>query len=397
MIPIAEALEIVRAQTPKLSPEIVRLEDSVGRILFSDTFADTDMPPFDRSQMDGFAVRAADTKNVPAKLALVGESAAGRGWHGELLPGQAVRIMTGAPVPAGADAVQKLELADENETHVTINEPAIPDKFIVRRGTEIRDLEVLFQSGERITPGMIAALAAFGYDRVKASRCPNVSILSTGSEIVEIDEVPGPDQIRNSNSAMLDALARGAGANTKVIPLVSDDLEKLKEAISSATGSDILVITGGVSVGKYDLTKVALEELGAEIFVEKVRLRPGKPMTFARLGETLIFGLPGNPVSAIVTFYLFVREAILGMQSANVTQLRSGNAILTKCVRAAKERETYLPCSLHTGKEGHLFAEALKFGGSSDFVGFAKAEALIKLERGQILDEGDVVEFLWIE
>ena len=197
---------------------------------------------------------------------------------------------------------------------------------------------------------------------------------------------------------MLKALSEQAGAVAKILPQTGDDLLKLKVRISKAVGegSDILIITGGVSVGKYDLTKAALRELGAEIFFEKVRLRPGKPTVFARLNGTLIFGLPGNPVSAAVTFYLFVRTAILKLQNAAQTDLPAGFAVLTSIAKAAKERDTYLPARLETDKKGQLLATPLRWHGSSDFVGFAKAEVLILLARGKIAATNEVVKILFL-
>lgn len=197
---------------------------------------------------------------------------------------------------------------------------------------------------------------------------------------------------------MLKALSEQAGAVAKVLPQTGDDLQKLRARISKAVGerSDILIITGGVSVGKYDLTKAALRELGAEIFFEKIRLRPGKPTVFAKLHGTLIFGLPGNPVSAAVTFYLFVRTAILKMQNASQTDLPAGSAVLTSTAKAAKERDTYLPATLETDKNGRLLATPLRWHGSSDFVGFAGAEALILLARGKTVSTNEVVKVLFL-
>ncbi len=338
MIPISEALETISRKTPRLGTEQAVLSDSVGRILSDDVLADTDLPPFDRSQMDGYAVKAADTSDTPVSLKIVGESAAGRGWHNELREGEAVRIMTGAPVPAGADAVQKVELTSENGETVVIQKSVEPGRSIVRRADEVRKGEMVFAAGERITENMVAALASFGYATVSVTRKPTVSILSTGSEIVELEKTPGRDQIRNSNSVMIDVLARKYGCSTQRLPIVGDDLEKLKAAVAGALHSDILLITGGVSVGKYDLTKDALHALGAEVFFEKVRVKPGKPLVFAKLNNTLIFGLPGNPVSAAVTFYLFVRSAMLQMQGGSETSLRAGSAVVRRSVRAAKER-----------------------------------------------------------
>jgi molybdenum cofactor synthesis domain-containing protein len=366
-------------------------------LLADDIIADGDLPPFDRSQMDGYAAKAKDTDNAPVVLKIVGESAAGHGWHKTLRKGEAVRIMTGAPVPAGADAVQKVELTKEVDGEVTIHEAVALGKNIVRRGAEIKKGARLFRKGEIFTDRMIASLASFGYAQVRVHKRPAVSILSTGSEIVPIDKKPGRDQIRNSNSVMIKALCEKAGAVTKILPQTGDDLEKLKRTISKAvTGSNILVITGGVSVGKYDLTKPALRELGAEIFFERVRLKPGKPTVFARLGDTLIFGLPGNPVSAAVTFYLFVRYAIMQMQSASQADLPSGNAVVPVTTKGAKERDTYLPASLSTDAPGRLLATPLRWQGSSDFIGFAKADALIFVPAGEVIRESTAAQIVFL-
>jgi molybdenum cofactor synthesis domain-containing protein len=244
---------------------------------------------------------------------------------------------------------------------------------------------------------MIAGIAAFGYPKIKVVKRPAVAILSTGSEIVAIDKIPGRDQIRNSNSLMLKVLCERAGASAKMLPIVGDSLGKLKTSISRAAGkADILVITGGVSVGKYDLTKAALKELGAEIYFERVRLKPGKPAVFARLGNTLVFGLPGNPVSSAVTFYLFVRRAIRRMQNTNQVDLKVGNAIAASRMKGARERETYLPIALDTAENGSLMATPLKFGGSSDFVGFAHAEALAVIPKGNQIEIGAVVKIAFL-
>ncbi|HKP68293.1 MAG TPA: molybdopterin molybdotransferase MoeA, partial [Pyrinomonadaceae bacterium] len=266
----------------------------------------------------------------------------------------------------------------------------------------------LFQRGEIITDRMIASLASFGYANVKVAEPPTVAILSTGSEIVSIDKKPGRDQIRNSNSVMLKVLCERVGARVKILPQTGDDLNLLKQTISKAVGlgatrskiqnpkSKILLISGGVSVGKYDLTKPALRELGAEIFFERVRLRPGKPTVFGRLNKTLVFGLPGNPVSSAVTFYLFVRMAILLMQKASDVDLRKASAVLTAPARGAKERDTYYPATLATDRSGRLTATPLGWQGSSDFVGFANADALIVFPRGDVANAGDVRSIVYL-
>ncbi len=397
MIDISKAIKAIDRETGLLGTENITLSHAVGRILRENIIADTDLPPFHRSQMDGFALVASDTKNPPVSLKVVGESAAGRGWHKAMKRGQAVRIMTGAPLPKGADSVQKIELARESGNEVDILEPTEKGRFIVRKGSEIKKGRTVFKTGETITDTMIGTLAAFGYAKVKVSKQPRVSILGTGSEIVEIAIKPDRDQIRNSNSVMLDVLCQKFGATTTLFPITKDNISDLKFQISNAAKkADILVITGGVSVGKYDLTKKVLAYLGAKIFFDKVRLKPGKPAVFARLGKTLVFGLPGNPVSAAVTFHLFVRKAILATQAASSTALRNGFAVVATDAKAARERDTYLPSRLETDRSGRLIANPLKWQGSSDFVGYSRADSLIFVPKGGMINQGDVAKILFL-
>jgi molybdopterin molybdotransferase len=385
MISVAEAIQIVEAQTQILPPESVALADACHRFLAEDVIADSDLPPFDRSQMDGYAVRAADTKNAPVQLQIVGESAAGNGWHQEMKAGEAVRIMTGAPLPAGADSVQQVELTrDLSFEIVEIQKPVPSGRSIVTRGSEVKRGATVLRAGEQINPAVLATLASFGYAKVKVGRRPRVTVLATGSELVAVNEQPGPDQIRDSNNYSLGGYAELAGAQVERLPLAGDDVELLKHQISEAAErSEVVVTSGGVSMGVYDFTKAALKELNCEVFFERVALRPGKPTVFARLPNgTLVFGLPGNPVSVSVTFNLFARTAILQLQGAKQSRLMEQHAILAQDVKGAEGRESYLPASLRTDTEGRLIAEALKWGGSSDFVAFTRASALLIIDAG---------------
>ena len=397
MISVAKALKLVSQNVNSLAAERTDLAACVGRVLAEPVVADSDLPPFDRSQMDGFAVRSTDTSNAPVELKIVGESAAGDGWHNKLKRGEAVRIMTGAPVPKGADSVIRVELTSESNDVVTIHEDVEKGMSIVKRGAEIKSGKVVFKVGERITEKMIASLASFGYAKIEVARSPRVAILATGSEIVDIAKKPKRDQIRNSNSVMLDVLCRKFGSTTTVMPIAKDDILDLKLQISAAAkASDIVIITGGVSVGKYDLTKAALNELGAEIHFEKVALKPGKPTVFGRLGKTLVFGLPGNPVSSAVEFHLLVRVAILKLQSAPTSKSLTGNAILEIRAKAAHDRDTYIPASVSSDDSGRLVATTLKSQGSSDFIGFARADALVCIPMGERREAGEIVKILYI-
>jgi molybdenum cofactor synthesis domain-containing protein len=343
VISVAEAVEVVLRETTQLNAEFVPLDEALGYVLAREAVADMDLPPFDRAQMDGYAVRAADTARVPARLRVVGEAAAGRAWGGEVQAGEAVRIMTGAPVPVGADAVQQVELTREAEGVVEISKEVAVGHSVVPRGAEVRAGATVIAAGEVINSGVLAVLAAFGYAEVPVFRRPRVAVIATGSELVRVAERPGVAQIRDSNSYSLTALARGAGAEVARLPLAGDDLETLTEQIAEgASRADVLILSGGVSVGTYDFTKAALRALGAEIFFERVALKPGKPTVFARLGGKLIFGLPGNPVSVAVTFSLFARPALRAMLGGRTPVLPEESARLTQPVKGAAERASYL-------------------------------------------------------
>jgi molybdopterin molybdotransferase len=384
LLPIKDAIAIIIANCSSVETEKIPLTQSLGRILAEDIIADSDLPPFDRSQMDGYAVRAADTQSAPVRLRIVGESAAGRGWHNQLDRGQALRIMTGAPVPAGADAVQQVEKTREVENDVEVLEAVTMGRSIVKQGSETRKGETVLQRGEQISAAAVAVLASFGYAEVLASRQPRVAILATGSELVSVDQEPGEDQIRDSNNYSISAYSQLAGAVVTRRALSNDNPDVLSSAIiAAAEEADVIITSGGVSVGAYDFTKAVLRKMAGQIFFERVALRPGKPTVFAKLSNgSLMFGLPGNPVSVSVTFNLFVRTALLAMQGARELLLKANTAKLDHDVKGSSDRESYLPATLYTDEEGVLIAKPLKWGGSSDFVGFARATALIVIPEG---------------
>lgn len=399
MISVAEAIQVVRQQTQALSTERVALDQLLGRVLAEDVVADTDLPPFDRAQMDGYAVRAQDVKEAPVRLRIAGESAAGKGWHHQLEEGHAVRIMTGAPVPAGADSVQQVELTHElkDGTVVELLESVETGKSIVPRGSEITAGEVVLRAGTEINAAMMAVLAAFGYARVQVFRKPRVAVLATGSELVGVDQKPGQDQIRDSNNYSISAYAELAGAIVERMPLTGDETALLKHQIGEAAKRNHLIVTsGGVSMGVYDVTKAALKELDAEILFERVALRPGKPTVFARLPNgTLVFGLPGNPVSVSVTFNLFARTALLAMQGSAEPALKRETAVLARSVKGTSDRENYLPAQLTSNDDAELVAFPLKWGGSSDFVAFALTTALVIVPANvKTIEAGSLVSVL---
>ena len=400
MLRIEDALSIILDRTPTLGEEEVSLSAAVGRVLRREAVSDLDLPPFDRSRMDGYALRATDVEtagaNQPARLREIGQAAAGFSFDGIIETGQAVRIMTGAPVPAGADAVQKIEVIHvTSDGWIEVQEAVKPGQFITPRGIEARAGAVMVKAGQRITPAVAAVLASFGYAQVRVSRQPRIALLSTGTELVEVAQKPGPSQIRNSNTHSLAGYSEATGAKVISSGIVRDDFDATRNAIAECLATtEVVMLSGGVSMGDYDLVKPALQALGAEILVEKVAMHPGKPTVFARLGEQVIFGLPGNPVSVAVSFHLFARPVLLKMQGAREIHLLRGRAHVTHAVKGAPPRRSHQPARLLI-RDGRAEAEPLKWGGSSDLVAFMQADALIVVPEDRAsLDAGELAEVI---
>lgn len=400
MLRIEDALSIILDHTPTLGEEEILLSVSTGRVLRREAMSDLDLPPFDRSRMDGYALQASNTAGAnsdhPVRLREIGEAAAGYSFDSVVESGQAVRIMTGAPVPAGTDAVQKIEVINvTGDGWIEVQEATKPGQFITPRGIEARAGDVMVKTGERITPAVAAVLASFGYAHVMVSCRPRIALLSTGTELVEVEQKPGPSQIRNSNTYSLAGYAEAAGAEVLSSGIVRDDFKATRDAIAKGVAeADVVILSGGVSMGDYDLVKPALLELGAEIFVEKVAMHPGKPTVFAKLGDKIIFGLPGNPVSVAVSFHLFARPALLKMQGASELHLPRIQAYATRQVKGAPPRRSHQPGRL-TIRQGRAEVEPLKWSGSSDLVAFMNADCLIVVpEDHASVSEGDLVEVI---
>lgn len=400
MLRIEDALQIILDRTPLLGEEEIALSKAVGRVLRREAMSDLDLPPFDRARMDGYALKAADTTGAsdssPVRLKEIGEAAAGYSFDGTVESGQAVRIMTGAPVPSGADAVQQIEVINvPGDGWIEVRKAVQPGQFITQRGIEARAGDVMVKAGERISPAVAAVLASFGHACPTVSRRPKVALLSTGTELVEVAEKPGPSQIRNSNTYSLAGYAAAAGAEVVSSSIVLDDFAATRDAIAAGlAAADLVMLSGGVSMGDYDLVKPALVELGAEIFVEKVAMHPGKPTVFAKLGDKVIFGLPGNPVSVAVSFHLFARPALMKMQGANEIHLPRFQVYAAKPVKGAPPRRSHQPGRL-TINAGRAEVEPLKWSGSSDLVAFMKADCLIVVpEDCASIAEGELVEVI---
>jgi molybdopterin molybdotransferase len=370
---VIDTVRLLRADSPSQS---VPLEHAHGRILSEPLLADRDYPTVRRSLRDGFAVKA---KNLPGSLRVRGEVRAGEGEQSPLADGEALEIMTGAPVPDGADAVVMVEhvirVPGPNGTHsVKIDQPAEPGQFINDRGAETQKNSVLIPRGTQLDASHIAALAMTGHTSVHVVHRPAVAILATGDEIVELHERPAPHQIRNSNSHMLAALARASGGNPTILPVARDTREALRTLLIEGLRHDVLIVTGGVSAGKYDLVKPVLRELGAEFHFERVRIQPGQPAAFGRVDRTPIFALPGNPGSTLVTFELFARPALqlLAGQTDPVLPLLS--AQFEAPFRHKGGLTRFLPARLSADGQ-HL--RHIPWQGSSDVPALAKANAFL--------------------
>lgn len=300
-------IDTVRQSLSPLAVETVALTQAHRRVTSDDILADRDYPTLARSLRDGFAVHSSD---VPGTLQIMGELRAGEGETEDLPAGSALEIMTGAPVPGGADAVVMVEHVRRHGNRVTMPESAPHGQFINARGTEATEGTVLIGAGTRLDSSHIAALAMTGHSSVKVYRKPRVGILSTGDELVAVSQTPQPHQIRNSNSYALASLAVAAGANASILPVARDTEANLLSSLERGLEYDILLISGGVSAGKYDFVKPCLRRLGAEFVFERVRIQPGQPTAFARVRDRFAFGLPGNPGSSMVTFQLFAKAAI---------------------------------------------------------------------------------------
>jgi len=343
--------------------ERIPLTEAAGRIAAEDARSVVDLPPFDRSAMDGYAVRAADT-DPPAPLALAGAVAAGEVASAALAPGTALGITTGAALPDGADAILRVEDALLDGDRVTPAGPLAPGLHVRYRGEDVARGDVLAPAGAPLTPQRVTGLASAGVGTVAVRRRPVVHVLATGTELLEVGAPPEPGRIHESNRLTLRMLAERAGADVVLHPVVPDDPAATRAAVESALAGDVLLVSGGVSVGPHDHVKPALEAAGVDEVFWRVRLKPGKPLWFGRRGATLVFGLPGNPLSTVACFLLFVGPALRRMQGEADAQPASVPARLTVAARPADGRTTLLTAALAHGPDGMLEATPTEGQGS---------------------------------
>ncbi len=384
---VEESQERVVALTTKTGVERVPLADSLGRILREVVRARANVPPHPNSAMDGYAVRAADLvgagAETPVRLQMIGESAAGHAAGMALGAGQAIRIMTGALIPAGADSVVMVEHthAEPNDMVRTERATKVGD-HIRPAGDDMREGDLILLDGERISPSSIGLLASLKRSSIDVARKPTVSIFSTGDELRDLDDAANdPATIADSNSYTLAALVREAGGEPLVHPIVRDNPADLRAAIERAKTSDLILSTGGVSVGEHDHVKEVLTDLGAELIFWRVAMKPGKPVAVFRLGRTPYFGLPGNPVSAMIAFHLFVRPALrASLGCAETFDLTSVEVILDAPIKTG-DRRHYARARVHH-RDGSLHATPMAKQGSHVLTSMLHADALIVIEPG---------------
>jgi molybdopterin molybdotransferase len=390
MISEAQALAAVLAKVALLPTQKVPLLESLGKFAAADLRAQWALPAFDNSAMDGYAVQAESCESG-ARLRLRGEQPAGPDRGLTIRAGEAVRIFTGAPLPTGADAVIMQEDVLREGDEIVAQSGVEAGEFVRSKGADLAEGQKILSGGERIGVQTMALLAAQGLSEIDIGLTPRVAIVSTGDELVAAGAVPRPGQIFESNAIMLHALALGAGAEVPLVEHSPDDLERMKEIFRRGIEHEALIISGGVSVGDHDLVKPVLRALGTEIDLWRVAIKPGKPFLFGRVGRCSVFGLPGNPVSAFITFLKFVRPALLKMSGAGELALRQVPARLGAKVANDGERPHYL--------RGRLGDGVFRLSGRQEshaLFGLSRANALLRLAAGERFAAGATVSVeLW--
>ena len=395
---VEEAANIVLEYVATLPTRKVDIGNGLGFCLATDVRSDLDMPPFDKSAMDGYAVIASDTDNAPVELEVVENIAAGYMPTKRLTSGQASKIMTGAAVPDGADAVVMVE-----ETHaldggrrMRAHKRVEKGKNVSRRGEDIKEGQVVLTKGTELRPQEVGILAAIGQKEALVFSAPSIGIISTGSELVEVTSKPMAGQIRDSNTYSILSQAKQLHTEVESLGMVPDDKKDITERINLGLNKDILILSGGVSMGEYDLVEDVLTELGVEIYFKKVALRPGKPTVFGKKGSTVVFALPGNPVATLVTFILFVAPAIRKMMGFRDPRTSPIKATIETELFKKKRRREYQPALL-SPSGGHWVVSPVEWHGSGDLFSTSKANCLLivpeTVERFAIGQQVEVLMF----
>ena len=406
LLSFAEARRVVEKYacvSVPTEPELTNLLDAVSLVLAEDLLADRDFPPFPRATRDGYAVLATDLRSVPVQLRRVGSIKAGASVEDSVvsvLPGDCVEIMTGAPVPTGADAVVMVEYTQAIGDKVIVNRGVKPGENVVAAGAEARCGDVMVRRGTRVHHAVVAIAAAVGRPALAVHRRPRVAVLATGDELVDINLPPGPNEIRNSNTYSLAAQINEAGGDAALLPVARDEADELALLLGKGLNADLLLLTGGVSMGKYDLVEEVLASLGAEFFFTGVAIQPGKPLVFGQVkadGQTTpFFGLPGNPVSTMVTFQLFVRPVLDALGGSKPEPLPFAQAKLKEPFTTKTGLTRFLPAHLG-GTHEDPEVELVRWQGSGDLMAASKANCYIVVPADrEIFKAGEAVSVLII-
>jgi molybdopterin molybdotransferase len=391
LLSFEEALERILGRVTPLEPEDVELSAAAGRVLAEDALASVDLPPFPSSAMDGFAVRSEDT---PGRLPIVARIAAGVPAPRALEVGEAMAIATGGPVPAGADSVIPIEYVVDNDNTVEIAGGVAQGDNVRPRGGDVAAGDVVVPRGARLGAAQLGALAAAGLDRVAVTRRPRVALLSTGTELRRPGEPLRPGEIYDANGVLLATAFASAGAEVDVLPAVADDESSHRAALERGLAADVLVTSGGVSVGPHDLVRRILSELGVEEIFWGIAVKPGKPLAFGVRSSTLVFGLPGNPVSSLVGAEVFVRPALLALQGAAVPGPVFFEGRLAAAVRRNAQRDEFLRARTTASEDGVLL-DPVSGQESHMIARAAAADALVIAPRGEgELAVGERVRYL---
>ncbi|MBI5699282.1 molybdopterin molybdotransferase MoeA [Candidatus Saganbacteria bacterium] len=375
MISAQQALYIVLSRSERLGVERLPIEKALGRMLAEKIRSDMDTPPFDRSAMDGFAMNSNDRS---AAYKVVDDIPAGKMPKRQIGQGECARIMTGAPLPPGADKVVKVEDTQLISRHLIRIKHFDNKPNVSWRGEDVRKGEIVLKAGIKIRAQEVAILATFGKRKVKVFRYPRVGVISTGSELVEPGKKPGPGKIRNSNSFMLLAQLKRLGIDGIYLGIVRDNFRETVKNINKAIKvSDILLLTGGVSVGDYDFVKEAIKKAGIKLHFNKIAVQPGKPTSFGTKGRKMVFGLPGNPVSSLFIFDLLVRPAIDRMVGRKAKQHLGKSILAADFERRHTDREQYVPVIQSDSR-----VRPIKFHGSAHMQALTKANGLMRIKRG---------------
>lgn len=393
MLSVEEALDRILGRVEPLTTERVPVLDALGRVLGEPIVSRREIPPWPNSSMDGYAVRAEDTRGGGARLAVVARITAGAVPDRPVGPGEAARIFTGAPLPPGADAVVPQEDVDAEGAVIRVRQAVERGAYLRARGEDVRAGETVMVPGQVIGPAEIGLLATLGYPLVRVHRRPRVAILSTGNELAELGHEPGPGQIPNSNSYSLMAQVIEMGGEPLNLGIAPDRLDAIEERLRAGLSADVLLSSAGVSVGELDFVKEALERLGAELHLWQVSMRPGKPITFGSAGGRPVFGLPGNPVSAMVTFELFVRPALRKMAGHTRLDRPRIRATALAPIPNPGRRRGYLRVILSAEPGGHG-ARLTGGQGSGILRSMVLGDGLAVVPGDTVIEKGEAVEVI---